>query len=93
MIRESLIERHLVKSVHDLGGWTRKVSWIGRRGAPDRLIAIGERHCYVETKRPNGPAAERHQSREHARMRAAGMAVYVAHTKADVDTVIAELCA
>jgi hypothetical protein len=36
--RESDIEKHLVKRVKELGGEVRKVQWIGRRGAPDRLV-------------------------------------------------------
>ena len=34
------IEAHLVKRVKDLGGEVRKVQWIGRRGAPDRLVML-----------------------------------------------------
>jgi hypothetical protein len=40
-VRESDIERHLVKRVKELGGEVRKVQWIGRRGAPDRLVLRG----------------------------------------------------
>jgi hypothetical protein len=45
-MRERDIEAYLVKSVKALGGEVRKVQWIGRRGAPDRLVmlpVIGER--------------------------------------------------
>lgn len=38
--RERDIEAHLVKSVKALGGEVRKVQWIGRRGAPDRLVML-----------------------------------------------------
>lgn len=34
------IEKHLVKRVKALGGEVRKVQWIGRRGAPDRLVML-----------------------------------------------------
>jgi hypothetical protein len=34
------IERHLVKRVKELGGDVRKVSWVGRQGAPDRLVML-----------------------------------------------------
>lgn len=37
-MRESTIEKHLVKRVKALGGEVRKVQWIGRRGAPDRVV-------------------------------------------------------
>ena len=39
-MRESQIEKHLVKRVKELGGEVRKVQWIGRRGAPDRLVML-----------------------------------------------------
>jgi hypothetical protein len=42
-VRESTIERHLVERVKALGGEVRKVKWIGRRGAPDRLVMLPER--------------------------------------------------
>ena len=38
--RERDIERHLVRRVKELGGEVRKVQWIGRRGAPDRLVML-----------------------------------------------------
>lgn len=40
-MRESQIEKHLVKRVKELGGECRKVRFIGRRGAPDRLVMLG----------------------------------------------------
>ena len=39
-MRERDIERHLVKRVKELGGEVRKVAWIGRQGAPDRLVML-----------------------------------------------------
>lgn len=39
-MRESKIEAYLVKRVKALGGEVRKVQWIGRRGAPDRLVML-----------------------------------------------------
>lgn len=39
-MRESQIEAHLVKRVKALGGEVRKVQWIGRRGAPDRIVMM-----------------------------------------------------
>lgn len=39
-MRESDIEEHLVKRVKELGGEVRKVKWIGRNGAPDRLVML-----------------------------------------------------
>lgn len=39
-MRERDIERHLVRRVKELGGDCRKVTWQGRRGAPDRLVML-----------------------------------------------------
>lgn len=39
-MRERDIEAHLVDRVKELGGEVRKVQWIGRRGAPDRLVML-----------------------------------------------------
>lgn len=89
-MRESQIEKHLVKRVKELGGEVRKVQWIGRRGAPDRLVMFPtkltmdgyidrgwwQRTCWVELKAP-GVKPEPHQLREHERMRAMGQRVVV----------------
>jgi len=39
-MKEHNIEDHLVKRVRELGGEVRKVKWIGRRNAPDRLVMV-----------------------------------------------------
>lgn len=89
-MRERDIERHLVKCVKHLGGEVRKVEWIGRRGAPDRLVMLPNwggqiitvygmqvpNQIWVELKAPGVPA-EDYQLREHARMRALGQRVEV----------------
>lgn len=76
-MRESKVEEHLVAVVERLGGEVRKVQWIGRRGAPDRLCLVaGVGEIWVELKRP-GKDAEEHQHREHERMRRLGCHVVV----------------
>ncbi len=89
-MRESTIERHLVKRVKALGGEVRKVQWIGRRGAPDRIVMLPERSkvgrvyttvqeaitAWVELKAP-GVKPESYQLREHERMRRMGQRVVV----------------
>jgi hypothetical protein len=42
-MRESAIEACLVKRVKHLGGEIRKVQWIGRKNAPDRLVCLPSR--------------------------------------------------
>jgi hypothetical protein len=39
-MRERDIEAYLVKRVQAMGGEVRKVQFIGRRGAPDRLVML-----------------------------------------------------
>lgn len=89
-IHERDIEKHLVAHVQRMGGEIRKVQWIGRRGAPDRLVMLPDRYIgnigarkflpaatiWVELKAP-GMAPEPHQSREHDRMRRVGQRVEV----------------
>ena len=86
-MRERDIEAHLVKRVKELGGEVRKVQWIGRVGAPDRLVMTPAvtlsngwtrfaRTTWVELKAP-GAKARPSQVREHERMRAMGQRVVV----------------
>lgn len=39
-MRESTIEKYLVEQVKAIGGEVRKVQWVGRRGAPDRIAML-----------------------------------------------------
>jgi hypothetical protein len=93
-MRESKIERYLVQRVKALGGEVRKVNWIGRRGAPDRLVMLPYRKLlapqtiWVELK-ATGQVAEPHQLREHKRMRAMGQRVEVVDSFQRVDEVLA----
>lgn len=89
-MRESVIETHLVKRVKELGGEVRKVQWVGRRGAPDRLVMLPRQtpeqarfpfgrkalSIWVELKAP-GEKPKPHQAREHERMRKMGQRVVV----------------
>ena len=88
-MRERDIERHLVRRVRELGGEVRKVQWIGRRGAPDRLVLLpGRRSVWVELKAP-GKTAEPHQVREHNRMRRRGELVEVIDSIEGVEALLA----
>lgn len=85
-MRESDIEDYLVKRVKAMGGEVRKVQWIGRIGAPDRLVMLPPRvtingvgmnnSAWVELKAP-GAKPRPSQLREHERMRAMGQRVEV----------------
>lgn len=66
MTRERDIEARLVNRVKELGGEIRKVKWIGRDGAPDRVVMLPNgrvftmdyigygRTIWVELKRSGG---------------------------------------
>lgn len=100
-MRESQIEKHLVQRVKALGGEVRKVKWIGRTGAPDRLVMLPEKFdrwqtaMWVELKNPDtirtfpADARERAQAREHKRMRDMGQRVEVIGTIEQVEALLA----
>lgn len=88
-MRESQIEQHLIKELKKLGIETRKVQWIGRDGAPDRLI-LAKGGIYVELKAP-GKEPRENQLREHEKMRAAGIRVEVIDSFEGVNELVSEL--
>lgn len=97
------IEAHLVKRVKALGGEVRKVQWVGRRGAPDRLVMLPAKwvRCeddvsradwrkttiWVELKAP-GKYPRPEQLREHDRMRAMGQRVVVIDSIEQVEALL-----
>lgn len=99
--RESDVEDYLVGRAKAAGGEVRKVKWIGRNGAPDRVVMLPPRPylpsiiegdtIWVELKAPGRvekfPATphERQQHREHERMRAAGQRVEVIDSYTAID--------
>lgn len=56
-MRESQIESYLVERVKALGGECRKLKWIGRHGAPDRLVMLPDRPLRLGIDR--GPIHQR----------------------------------
>lgn len=96
------IEDYLVKRVKAMGGEVRKVQWLGRNSAPDRVVMfpreayIDDAHCciWVELKNPKtigtfpADARERAQHREHERMRAMGQRVEVIGTLYQVEALL-----
>ena len=85
-IRESKVEEYLVEKVKAIGGEVRKLKWIGRNGAPDRLVMYKGAH-FVEVKRPRKDL-ESHQEREHKRMAAHDLSVWTLTTPFQVDIFI-----
>lgn len=87
-MKEAEIEDYLVNRVLELGGEVRKTRWIGRNGAPDRIVMLAGHTIFIELKRPGGKPKP-HQMREHARMRRMGQRVEVVDSFARVDEVLA----
>lgn len=85
-MRESKIENYLVQRVAELNGEIRKVQWINRRGAPDRLAWIPSWPFpkMPEMKAPGKPL-EDHQKREHKRLKKMGIKCCKLDSFADVD--------
>ena len=74
---ESKVENHLSARVKRAGGEVRKVQWIGRHSAPDRLVLLPDRSpTLAELKRP-GKKPTAKQLREHARLISYGFRVVV----------------
>lgn len=99
-MNERDVEAYLVRRVNEVGGQVRKVQWIGRRNAPDRLVMLPSeptrpaRTLWVELKNPRTiltfPTGghERAQAREHEAMRALGQSVHVVGTKDQVEELL-----
>ncbi|EBC6125611.1 VRR-NUC domain-containing protein [Salmonella enterica] len=81
MVRENLIEKHLVAEVKKAGGVAYKFVSPGRRSVPDRIVLLpGGRLIFVECKAPGKPPRA-DQLREHERLRALGFSVVVLDSK------------
>lgn len=64
-MKEAKVEDYLKQRVEETGGLVRKVQWIGRRGAPDRLVGWPARPLNFGTfsgrqVMPNAETSPRH---------------------------------
>ena len=103
-MRESKVEKHLIKRVKELGGEVRKLQWIGRSHAPDRLLLLPRADSiryatglHINDMQANHPLVElkapgikpnEGQLREHERLRNAGFIVLVLDTIEKIDEVL-----
>ena len=84
-MRESAIEKHLVKLIKARGGEVRKVRFLDRQGAPDRLVLFeGGVLIWVELKATTGKVSAA-QRREHERLKAMGQRVEVFYSISEID--------
>lgn len=79
-VRESSIERKVTDFAKRNGWIVRKLKWINRNGAPDRLFMKGGVCVFVEFKQSK-KKARTNQSQEHEKLRAAGMHVVLVDNK------------
>jgi hypothetical protein len=86
-MRESDIETYFKRRAIAFGGDVRKVKWIGRKGAPDRLALMPGRAFFIEFKAPGEPLGP-HQQQEIALLRRSGQLVYVIDSKDKADEVL-----
>jgi len=79
---EASLERSLLRKAKELGWLIRKVQWIGRSGAPDRLFVRNGQVVFIELKREGGWLRQE-QWREARALRAQGVVVRAADTLSD----------
>lgn len=90
---ESKVEKHLKKEVEASGGKVRKLKWIGKSGAPDRLMWWPRKgteplaYALIELKAKGKPPTKI-QEIEHAALREDGWTVIVADSVEAVDRAI-----
>lgn len=86
---EGIIEAYFVKRVRETGGKVRKLKWIGRNGAPDRMVwwpVKGDQPdvVFVELK-AHGKAPTPQQEKEHKILKKDGFNVFVIDSMKAVD--------
>lgn len=85
-MRESQIEKYLCDEVNKRKGEIRKVKWIGRHGAPDRMCWVpGWVYPKMAELKPPGELLEEHQRREHKRLNKMGIETFKLDSFEDVD--------
>jgi hypothetical protein len=87
--KESAVELELVRRVQELGGLCVKMQAIGRRGFPDRLIALsGGSVALAELKRPRGGVLSIHQKQYRDKLTALGVVVEVVADSEDIERLL-----
>ena len=85
------LQDHLKHIVQKSGGQYRKVRWEGRSGCPDCFVWWQwPAAAFIEIK-AEGDRLSKLQTREIERMEMAGVPVYVAHSIAEIDAIVAEI--
>ena len=85
MALEAHVELDAVAMAENAGWFVRKVKWVGRRNAPDRVFIRGGCTFWVEFKKPGVKRARVTQELEHKRMKAAGALLHVVNSLDDFE--------
>lgn len=94
-IRERNVEQYFVEQCEAQGWGVRKVGWIGRRDAPDRVVLIPkgrgapDNTVWVELKKP-GEKPRPSQTRELEWMASRGQVIRIISSYSEVDNFIEE---
>lgn len=89
-LRESKIETYLIKRVKEHGGAVRKLKYIGRNYAPDRLVLLNGAH-FVELKRTDGGVLSDGQRREALLFKKHASRIWSIKTYEEVNAFINEI--
>lgn len=89
-MNEKQIEKYLVTLCEALGAEVRKLKFIGRKGAPDRIIMFKGETFFIELK-AHGKKLQPHQAREIAKLKAVGQWVYVLDSVWEVNAFIRDM--
>lgn len=89
-MNEKQIEKYLVTSLTRMGAEVRKLKFLDRNGAPDRIIMFKGVTFFVELK-SHGKELQPHQEREIKRLRAVGQWVYVIDSMVGVESFIRDV--
>lgn len=87
--KEASIEEYLRGRAERLGGVCIKLSPVGLRGVPDRLMVLpGPRVVFVELKRPKGGVISALQHWWRSRLTSLGCEHHFVKTRSEVDALL-----
>lgn len=93
-MKEASIESYLRKRVKEAGGFHRKVTYQGRKGAPDDWCFFpGGKLLIIECKRPHKHKADPLQEVEIALLRNTGFDVHLVNSREQIDALLGAISA
>lgn len=87
-MRERTVEAYLVSEIARIRGETYKWRAYDVKGVPERIIFFRGHKELAEVKKPKGGVLSSCQQREHKRINAQGVVVWILWSFEDVDTFI-----